>query len=240
MPRADLRSQFRRGFVDSLPFYLVVGPFGLIFGVIATEAGLNLVEVMGFSILVIAGASQLAALQLMSENAPTVIVLATALAVNMRMAMYSASLTPHIGKAPFWMRALAAYFLFDQPYALSMIDYEKEPERSAIEKITYFAGVGVPMSVVWYAATLAGALLGERIPGDIGLDFAVPITFLAVVAPMLKSLAHVAAAFTSVALVIVLGFMPYGSGLLVAALIALIVGAQVEIWTEKRKKGLVQ
>jgi hypothetical protein len=67
---------------------------------------------------VIAGASQFAALQLMSENAPTLIVVASALAVNLRMAMYSAALAPHLGPASLKDRALIAYMNVDQSYAL--------------------------------------------------------------------------------------------------------------------------
>ena len=227
--------RFRQGFANSLPFYIVVLPFGLIFGVIGVNAGLNLVEVMGFSVLVIAGASQLAALQLISDNAPTIIVILTALAVNLRMAMYSASLVPHLGGAPFWMRALSAYVLFDQPYALSMIEFEKDPARTPIEKMGFFMGVGIPMGISWYAATFVGAVLSDKIPTDIGFEFAVPITFLAVVAPMLKSLAHVATAAASVILAMLFANLPFGSGLLVAALLSLFVGAGVEVWMERRK-----
>jgi len=176
--------QFLQGAKDGLPFHIVIWPFAAIFGAIATQAGLNVVEVMGFSILVIAGSAQLAALQLMTENAPTVIVLATALAVNLRMGMYSASITPHLGKASLLTRAFAAYMLYDQPYALSTIKFEKEPDMNLSEKLGYFFGTAIPIGVAWYALTLIGALLGERIPSDIGVDFAVPITFLAVVAPM--------------------------------------------------------
>lgn len=237
MQRAFHLDRFLRGFLDSLPFYIVVAPFGVIFGAIASELGLTLVEVMGFSVLVIAGASQLAALQLLAENAPTLIVIVTALAVNLRMAMYSASLAPHVGKAPFWMRGLAAYTLFDQPYALSMLAYENEPDRSPTDKLSYFFGIGMPMACVWYAATLAGALIGDRIPENIGFEFAVPLTFLAVVAPMMKSLAHVAAAATSVVLVLVLDFMPFGTGLLVAAIVGLVVGALVEARMDAPAEG---
>lgn len=227
--------QFFKGAKDGLPFHIVIWPFAAIFGAIATQAGLNVVEVMGFSILVIAGSAQLAALQLMTENAPTVIVITTALAVNLRMGMYSAAITPHLGKAPLLTRAFAAYMLYDQPYALASIKYEKEPDLSLSEKLGYFFGTAIPIGLAWYALTLAGALLGEKIPADIGMDFAVPITFLAVVAPMLKTLAHLASALTSVTLVLALSFMPYGTGLLIAAAVALLVGAQVELWTEKRK-----
>ncbi|MFO7920324.1 MAG: AzlC family ABC transporter permease, partial [Nioella sp.] len=85
-------SAYLRGIRASLPFLLVVLPFGALFGVVGTEAGLNLAQVMGFSIVIIAGAAQFTAVQLMQEQAPTVIVLASALAVNLRMAMYAASL----------------------------------------------------------------------------------------------------------------------------------------------------
>ncbi|SEL18114.1 AzlC family ABC transporter permease [Pacificibacter marinus] len=236
MPTPRTRHPFVHGALDSLPFFIVIVPFGALFGVIATEAGMNIAQVMGFSILVIAGASQLTALQLLIDNAPTVVVIVTALAVNMRMAMYSASLTPHLGANPLWKRALAAYCLYDQPFALATVEFEKRPDRSPRDKLTYFLGAGVPLGLFWYIATFLGAILGEKIPSDLGVDFAVPVTFLAVVAPMLKSLAHVAAAATSVVLVLVFSFMPYGTGLLVAAVIALVVGALVEIWTEKQRK----
>lgn len=228
--------RFLRGTLDSLPFVLVVSPFGLIFGVVGTDAGLNLLEVMSFSILVIAGAAQLTALQLLSENAPTIIVLLSAMAVNLRMAMYSAALVPHFGGLTLRQRALAAYVLFDQPYALASIEFEAHPNQTQIQKLAYYLGAGIPMAFLWYGTTLAGVLLGEAIPAELGVDFAVPLTFIAVVAPMLKSLAHIAAAMTSVALVLALSFMPSGTGLLIAASAALAVGALVETWIEKRRE----
>jgi predicted branched-subunit amino acid permease len=237
MQHARHRKPFTQGVLGSLPFFIVVVPFGVLFGVIATEAGMNLAQVMGFSVLVIAGASQLTALQLLTDHASTVVVIVTALAVNLRMAMYSASLAPHLGAAPFWKRAFAAYVLFDQPYALSTIEFEKHPDRSTADKLSFFLGAGVPLGVIWYIATFCGAVLGEKIPSDLGVDFAVPITFLAVVAPMLKSLAHIAAAVTSVVLVLALSFMPYGTGLLVAAVVALAVGALVETWVEMQRSA---
>jgi predicted branched-subunit amino acid permease len=117
MPSSTAMSAFWRGARDALPFTLVVGPFALVFGVVATEAGLDVVETFAFSFLVIAGASQFAALQQMSENAPTIIVMLTALAVNLRMAMYSAALLPWLGAAPLWQRAVIAYLNVDQTYA---------------------------------------------------------------------------------------------------------------------------
>lgn len=221
---------FWRGVRGGAPFLLVVAPFAMLFGVVATEAGLSVVETMGFSLLVIAGASQFAAVALMVEDAPTLIILATALAVNLRMAMYSAALVPHLGSVPMWKRAVAAYFLVDQSYAASIVEYERDPSMTVSEKLAYFFGVITPVCPLWYVFTLVGALAGEAIPEAFALDFAVPITFLAVVAPMLKTAAHVAAAVTSVVLALALAWMPVGVGLLTAAAAAMAVGAAVEVW----------
>ncbi len=229
-----MMSSFLRGLRDGLPFLLVIVPFALLFGVVGTEAGLNIAQVMGFSILVVAGASQFAALQLMIENASTVMVLVTALVVNLRMAMYSAALVPHLGDAPLWQRACIAYFNVDQTYALSQARFEDDPGLALRRKVAYFFGTAAPVCPAWYAFTYVGAILGGAIPPEYGLDFAVPITFLALIAPALKTLAHVLAALTSVALALVFAGLPSGLGLILAALAAMAVGARVELWQERR------
>ena len=235
MTSSTANRAFWRGARDALPFALVVGPFAIVFGVVATEAGLNLLETMAFSVLVIAGAAQFAALQQMTENAPTIVVILTALAVNLRMAMYSAALLPHLGAAPLWQRACVAYLNFDQSYAMSVAEYEKKPRMPLSERVAYFFGVCLPVAPSWYVMTLVGALLGRGIPPEYALDFAMPITFIAVVAPMLKTLAHLGAAATSVCAALALGFIPYNAGLLIAAALAMLVGARIELVTARHR-----
>ena len=76
----------------------------MLFGVLSAEAGLGPWETQIFSVAVFAGASQLAALQLMQDQAPVLVILATGLAVNLRMMMYSVALAPHFGAAPLGLR----------------------------------------------------------------------------------------------------------------------------------------
>ncbi|MEM7472501.1 MAG: AzlC family ABC transporter permease [Pseudomonadota bacterium] len=216
------------GTTAALPFVIVVIPFAMLFGVVATEAGLPLTQVMAFSALVVAGASQFTALQFMSENAPVAVVLASALAVNLRMAMYSASLTPHLGKAPGWQRVLAAYFTVDQSYLLSHTEFERAPETSTPHKVAYFFGTVTPIVPLWYVFTYIGAVIGDAIPAEYGLDFIVPITFLAMIVPALRTLAHLAAALTSIILALLLVAVPFNLGLLIAAIAAMMVGAEIE------------
>jgi predicted branched-subunit amino acid permease len=230
------RRAFWRGLAASAPFSLVIVPFALLFGVVATETGLTLVETMSFSILVIAGASQFTAIQLMQDNAPTLVVLATSLAVNLRMAMYSVALAPHLGAAPVWQRALMAYVLVDQTFATASVEYDRRPTAPLSEKIAFFAGAVTPICPLWYGATLAGATLGTAIPDSFALDFAVPITFLAMIAPALRTLPHLAAAFVSIAGTLALAWVPYSGGLLLAAAAAMITGAQTELWLQRHRR----
>ncbi|MEJ8562827.1 AzlC family ABC transporter permease [Yoonia sp. GPGPB17] len=234
--KTPAKSAYWAGVRDGAPFILMAVPFSVLFGVIATDAGLTLAQAMGFTVLVIAGAAQFAAIQLMVENASIAFVLLAALAVNLRMAMYSASLVPYLGAAPLWKRAFIAYLNFDQTYITSIARYEARPEMTVAERVSYFLGVATPITPFWMGMTLVGALAGQAIPEAWALDFIMPIMFLAMVAPMLKSLAHVSAATVSVAVGLALVSMPAGTGLLIAAGSAMLTGALVEVWMERRAR----
>ncbi|WP_112320523.1 AzlC family ABC transporter permease [Oceanibium sediminis] len=226
----DTRSQILRGAIDASPFLLIMVPFSMLFGVVATEAGFSIAQTLSMSVVVIAGAAQFTAIQLMVDDAPTIIVLLTALAVNLRMAMYSAALVPHVGTAPRWQRAFAAYFLVDQVYGMVAARYEAHPEHTITQKMAYYFGVAIFICPWWYLFTYIGAVAGGAIPPDYGLDFAVAIAFIAMIAPQLKSLAHVAAAFVSVVLALGLAWVPLNLGLIIAAFAAMLTGALVETW----------
>ncbi|MEM9812562.1 MAG: AzlC family ABC transporter permease [Pseudomonadota bacterium] len=232
MTPPPLRHRYVQGALAGLPFTIVVGPFALIFGVLATEAGLDLAQTMGMSLLIIAGAAQFAAVQLLDEAAPVWVILATALAINMRMAMYSASMAPHLGRAPLWQRMAAAYFLFDQAYGVSIRRFDDAQEWSVAEKMAFFFGCVLPICPLWYAGTYVGAVAGAAIPPEYALDFAVPITFLALIAPYLRTLPHIAAALVSVTLSLALVSLPPGTGIIVAGVAGMLAGALVEAWCD--------
>ena len=233
MASSSIKSAYWKGFRDATPFVVVIIPFSILFGVVATEAGLSVFETMTMSVVVIAGAAQFTAIQLMNENAPTIVALASALAVNLRMAMYSASLTPYLGAAPRWQRAIMAYFLVDQPYALGSLQFEAEPKMTVPERVAYFMGTVTPVCPNWYLFTLVGAVVGQAIPPWLALDFAVPITFLAMIGPMLRSGAHIVAALVSVSLALSFAWVPYNLGLMIAGIGGMMAGAQAELVTER-------
>ena len=236
MAATTRKSPYLQGLLAGLPFVFVVGPFAALFGLIATEAGLSVFETLAFSVVVIAGAAQLTALQLMQENAPTVIALASALAVNLRMAMYSASLTPYLGAAPLWQRAFCAYLLVDQSYVVGIAKFEAEPEMTIPARVAFFLGSVTPVISFWYLFSMLGALLGKQIPESWALDFAIPITFIAMIAPMFRTPAHVVAAFTAVLVSLPATQIPYSLGLMVAGVAGMMAGAQTELWLARKGK----
>jgi 4-azaleucine resistance transporter AzlC len=234
VPRETTNSTYWQGVRDGTPFLLVVAPFSMLFGVVAVEAGLDVLQALGFSVVVIAGAAQFTAVQLLDDGAPTAIALISALAVNLRMAMYSASLTPWLGETRLWQRAFVAFFTTDPTYACSMLTFERKPEWTPAHRLAYFFGVITPVAPTWYGSTLVGALLGSAIPDTLALDFSMPIIFLAMIGPMLRTPAHMAAAAVAVVMALVLAFLPFNLGTLAAGLIAMITGARIEVVLERR------
>ena len=227
-PGPSSRQAYRAGITQAVPFLVVIVPFSMLFGVVATEAGFDIAEVMGFSIVVLAGASQFTAVQLMSDHVPAILVILSALAVNLRMAMYSASLMPWLGAARGWQKVIISYALIDQTYALSIDQFERHPAWGTPQRVAYFFGSATLLCVPWSVGTFLGATVGDAIPPGIALDFALPITFLAMFAPMLRTVAHLAACATAIVAALLLAWMPSGTGLLIAAPLGMAVGALVE------------
>ncbi len=237
MTTTTSNSAYLQGLRDGAPFMAVAGPFALLFGVLAAEAGLNLVEVMSFSLVVIAGAAQFTALQLLQDNAPTIVVILSALAVNLRVAMYSAALTPYLGDAPLWQRVFASYLLVDQSYALSHAKFESVPDLTTPQRMAYYFGTCTLVMIVWFACSFLGAALGTQLPPQIPLGFALPIAFLSLVAPMLRTLPHLIAAFVGVIVSLVCAGLPFSLGLFLGGLLGMMAGARAEVILASKKFG---
>ncbi len=228
MSSSTAKSVFWKGFADGVPFLLVLWPFGMLFGVVAATTGLDLIQTMAMTALVLAGASQFAALQMLSDNAGILLIILASLAVNLRMAMYSAALAQHFGPLSLWRRAFVAYLMVDQNFAAAQARFEANPGMSVSDKMSYFLGITAPIFPNWLLATFVGAWLGAAVPKEAALDFAMPITFIALIAPMLRTVPHVAAAVTSVVMALMLTGLPSGLAPIVAGVVAMSVGALAE------------
>ncbi|WP_247729809.1 AzlC family ABC transporter permease [Halovivax limisalsi] len=210
---------------------IVVGlvPFALITGITAIGAGLTVTEAAGMSAVVFAGAAQLAAIDLIGSNAPFLVVVGTAVVINVRMVMYSASIAPYLQAFSLRVRGLAAYVLTDQAYAMAVTEYETNDAR---HRLWYYLGIGATIWVVWQLGTVVGALLGASVPDALGLDFALPLVFLSLLVPALKDAGTTAAGVVAGASTLVLATIgvPLNADLPLAALIGIAAGAAVDAW----------
>jgi predicted branched-subunit amino acid permease len=186
------------------------------------------------SYVVYAGTAQLAALQLLAVGSPAAVILLTTLLLNLRFALYSATLAPHL-RGPRWpMRLWLASMMTDQSMALGTHRFATHPERGA--KVAYYLGVSTSMWVVWTSAATLGVFVGSAVPEALSLEFAVPLVFLTLwVFALARGRAAVWTAGGVAAAVAVAGQgWPYNLGLLAAAFAGIMAGTVVERWQVRR------
>lgn len=228
------RSEFRRGVRDVIPLLLGIVPFGFIAGIAAVNAGLGLPEAVGLSAVVFAGAAQLAALELIGRDAPLAVIVVTAVVINLRMLMYSASIAPHFQRLSRRTKATAAYLLTDQAYALAIARYRSDDgTRSA----AYYFGVAATLWVVWQLTTVAGVVLGTSVPESLGLEFAVPLVFLALLIPAMEDGPTTVAGVLGGIVAVVAAGLPLNLGLLVGAVVGIVSGLLTEAATGGPSSG---
>ena len=224
---SNSRKAFLAGVRAELPILLGVLPFGMIYGVLALEAGLQVVEAQAMSAVVFAGSSQFVIAQLVALGSPALVIFVTAVLVNLRHALYSASLAPYLRHLrPHW-QWLLSYLLTDEAYAVAVLHYQDET-KAIKHKHWYFLGAGLALWTTWQLSTGAGILLGAQIPAEWSLDFTLALTFIAIVVPALKERADVAAALTGGLTAVLLNGLPYKLGLVIGALLGIAVGVLVD------------
>jgi 4-azaleucine resistance transporter AzlC len=229
------RLAFLAGIKAELPILLGVLPFGMIYGVLAVEAGLPVFEAQAMSAVVFAGSAQFVIAQLVALGTPGLVIFVTAVLVNLRHALYSASLAPYLRHLrPRWQWFLA-YLLTDEAYAVAILHYREGKEIT--HKHWYFLGAGLALWTTWQASTAAGILLGAQIPAEWSLDFTLALTFIAIVVPALKERADVAAALTGGVTAVVLAGLPYKLGLVTGALLGIAVGVVVDRYFSQGTEG---
>ena len=210
-----------------LPILLGVTPFALIAGLSAINAGFSKFEALGMSCIVFAGASQLAAVDLVSQNAPAVVIVLTALVINLRFCMYSASLSSHFNGLPLPLRGLLAYLLTDQAYAVTIVAFSNERKKF---KHCFYLGAAIALWVTWQAGTTVGVFLGALIPSSWSLDFAVPLTFLVLLLSAITTRPAFIAAVMAGFLALAAHNLPYNLGFVLAALGGIVAGYLADTW----------
>ena len=211
---------FLKGIIDVSPLMIPVVPFGLIFGVLAIDVGFTPLQAMGMSLIVFGGASQIVLLQLFSGGASSLVIISSVGAVNSRHLLYGAVVSEHLSDLKLIWKIIISYFLIDQAFAISNEYFKKNKKRN---RYFHLVGGGAACWIIWQSTTLLGIILGSAIPEKLGLSFAVPLTFLALLVNDFRK-------FTNLVVIIVSGsvatlgynFIPFKAYVIVAALAGLL------------------
>jgi 4-azaleucine resistance transporter AzlC len=211
---------------DELPLLLGVVPFGMIYGVLALGAGLSPFPAQAMSSVIFAGSAQFMTAQLAGSATPWLVMVITVFVINLRHALYSASLAPYLrGLSPLW-KGLLAYLLTDEAYAVTITRYLRGGDLGHAH--WYFFGAGLTLWSSWQASTAVGIFLGTQLPTGWMLDFSLALTFIALVVPRLKDRPAVLAALSAGLVALAAYGLPYKLGLILAALVGIVVGT----WSE--------
>ncbi|MFJ3372194.1 AzlC family ABC transporter permease [Pseudomonas sp. NPDC086251] len=226
MPYQSGREAFMQGVRALIPLSPGVIPFGLLTGVMAINMGLSPGTTMGMTLLFYSGSAQMVALQLLHTGVVPLAIVVTALVINLRFIMYSASLAPDLHHLPRRWTWPLSYMLSDQSYALFSLKLSSGELGQFAHY--YYAGTAAGMWLTWNVSVLAGIYLGAGIPETWSLGFAIPLSFLALLVPGLRSAATLAAASVGGLLAVVAVNMPYNLGLVTASIGGVIAGLVIE------------
>lgn len=223
----NLRAIFWTGARNTAPILIGVVPFGVIAGVAAVDAGLDSITAYAVSPVIFAGASQLAAVDLIGRDAAFAVIVLTVWVINSRLMMYSASLAPHFVKASLARKAVIAYLVTDQAFAVSILRLNDRQEELPA-RIAYYMGSGLSLWGTWQLTSLAGVILGAGVPAEWSLDFAVPLVFLALTFLAINDRATLVAAVVGATTAVAAFSLPYNLGLPLAGLVGIAAGLVAE------------
>ena len=211
---------FLKGIADVSPLMIPVVPFGLIFGILAIDIGFSPLATMGMSLIIFGGASQIILLQLFSGGASSLVIISSVGAVNSRHLLYGAVVSEHISDLKLIWKIIISYFLIDQAFAVSNEYFKKNKEKN---KYFHLIGAGFTCWIIWQSTTFLGIILGAAIPEKLGLSFAVPLTFLAILVNDFRKMINIIVILIS-GLVALFGYnyIPYKAYVIVAAFMGLL------------------
>ena len=222
------QKEFFLGVTAMLPLLLGVVPFGLVFGVLGISSGLTETETILMSSIVFAGASQVVFVQLWAAGSAYSVIASSVALINLRHVLYSASVAEYLKKLNFKWRIVLGYLLTDESFAVSIKRLSAHGESRPVH--FFMLGSGLTLWLAWQISTIAGVIAGSTIPENWELAFAIPLTFIAIVVPLLKNTPTIICALTSCLIAIFGQSLPWNTWIIVAALGGILIGASIEKW----------
>ena len=223
---------FKQGILEELPLQLGVFPFGVIYGVMAIETGLTPMQAFLMSSIIFGGASQIAFVQLISNATPFGVIVTTVGAINSRHFLYSISMMEFLKNLSLKWRVILGYLLTDEAYAISIRRFINEPNTSFLH--FHLLGTGITLFLSWQISTLTGVLLGGDLPQFLDLQFIIPLTFIAIIIPMIRSISTLLVVISSAFCGLIFKNLDISFWIIISGFIGVLVGIASNKLDKKR------
>ncbi|MEO3681501.1 AzlC family ABC transporter permease [Shewanella vesiculosa] len=217
---------FLAGALAVMPLTIAVIPWGILAGSFALEVGLTPVESQAMSAIIFAGSAQLVALGMIKAGIGISSILITTLLITSRHLLYAMAMRTHISPLPLKWRLGLGFLLTDELFAIANQAHKGDsPAQHQFDR-WYALGGGLTFYLGWNIATLLGIVAGQSIDnlGELGLDFAIAATFIAIVVPTVKKPSILVCVLVSLTLAVVCAVFAIQAGLLIAAISGMAAG----------------
>jgi predicted branched-subunit amino acid permease len=231
-PIPSPREEFIAGAREVAPVLLGTVPFGFVAGVAAISVGLTPLQGIALSVLSFSGIAQLITCQLIAAGSPVIVTVLAASVVSLRLMMYSAAVSPHLAHLPLRWRGVLAFLMTDQSFATTVQRFSEPGDRRS--RHWHVLGLSLTLYFSWQAAVIVGVVFGAQIPTSWSLDFAVVLTFIALLVPAVRTRADLAAAIVAAGVALVAAGLPYRLSLVVASLTGIAAGMVLEVTHRRR------
>jgi predicted branched-subunit amino acid permease len=221
---------FAAGARAMVPWLAGVTPFGLVIGVSAAQADIPTLAGWLTGPAIYAGSSQVAAIEMLDAGTAPIVVVITALVINLRLILYSGAIAAHWRGTPRWWRAVAAYLLVDPSFAVGIDRYQRPGDSTDAHR--YYLGGAITLWIAWLLAIGAGATLGAQLPAALHLEFVIPLYLVGEIVPKLADRATRRAALTAAVVAVVAISAPLHLGVVFAIVAGL--GAALTVTEGKR------
>ena len=213
---------FKKGFWDMLPLNLAVIPWGVLCGSLAIQRDFSVLEALLMPLIVFAGSAQLVATELIANNAPLATILFTTFIISSRHFLYGLAFRDKISHLPVKWRLSLGFLLTDELFALS----GDNKAFVGVYRLFYALAAGGSFYVCWLLWNIIGIFAGAYLPDltTLGLDFAIAVTFIALVIPSVTTLPMLVTVIVAGICAVVFQLWQWQLGLVAASLIGMYAG----------------
>jgi predicted branched-subunit amino acid permease len=217
----------RDGARAALPLSVGAAAFGLAYGVAVVASSFDDLAGALASVLIIAGAAQLAMVDLADQGAPWFVVVGTALVINARLMMYSGAMAPAFSEFPKRWRIPLAFLMTDQATVTSLLHFQHEHDPR--KRMSFWLGAGGSFALLWMAGTFVGVIVGAAVPPELQIGFAVPLMFVALAVPTVRDRPSFVAAAVGFSVTLLTREAPLNTSLLIGAVAGIAFGMLAKV-----------